>query len=153
MGFETGTPSFIPGVHSALVRHTGFLLARLGMVASKRFATQMETIGLSPRTWGALNVLDHEGEITQHALGRCIGADPSTIVAMVDELERAGLVERRRHPSDRRAHALHVTDAGRKTLASGRALAVEAQNDLLSALDAKEREQLHELLLKLAQST
>jgi DNA-binding MarR family transcriptional regulator len=100
--------------------------------------------------WGVLNVLEVEGEITQHALGKCVGSDPSSMVSTIDELEARGLVERRRHPSDRRAHALHVTELGRTTLAQGRKLAAQAQEDLLAPLNDDERKQLHDLLLRLA---
>jgi DNA-binding MarR family transcriptional regulator len=72
------------------------------------------------------------------------------MVATIDELEKSGLVERRPHPTDRRAHALHVTDKGRETLARGRKLARHAQEELLAPLSAREREQLHDLLLRLA---
>ena len=142
-----------PGFHEALARHTGFLISRMGMVAQKRFAERMESIGLTPRLWGALNVLDAEGAITQHALGMCVGMDPSTIVATIDELETKGLVERRPHPGDRRAHALHITAEGRQTLARGRQLARRAQDELLAPLSPDEREQLHSLLLRLAEAT
>jgi DNA-binding MarR family transcriptional regulator len=142
-----------PIIHGALTKHTGFLLSRVGMVASKQFAEQIEQIGLSPRMWGALNVLDAEGTITQQALGKSTGIDPSSMVATIDELETAGLVERQTHPTDRRAYALHMTDAGRETLAQGRKLAKGAQEKLLAPLDASERAQLHELLLKIALAT
>jgi DNA-binding MarR family transcriptional regulator len=142
-----------PGIHSALMRHTGFLLSRMGMVAQKQFAERLEALGLTTRMWGALNVLDAEGAITQHALGKCVGTDPSSMVSTIDELEARGLVERRRHPSDRRAHALHVTAKGRQTLTRGRELARRAQDELLAPLNAEERKQLHALLLRLALAT
>jgi DNA-binding MarR family transcriptional regulator len=142
-----------PGVHGALTRYTGFLLSRVGMVAMKQFAETLEPLGLTTRLWGALNVLDAEGAITQHALGACVGIDPSSMVATVDELEAKGLVERRRHPTDRRAHALHITDQGRETLARGRKLARTAHQDLLAPLSAEEQAQLHDLLLRLAMAT
>ena len=146
-----GEPSIThPGLHSALMRHTGFLISRMGMVAQRQFAERMESLGLTPRMWGALNVLEAEGAITQHALGQCVGSDPSSMVSTIDELEARGLVERRRHPSDRRAHALHVTTLGRQTLARGRELAMRAQDDLLAPLNEEEREQLHSLLLRVA---
>lgn len=142
-----------PAVHPALARHTGFLLSRMGMVAQRSFAARLETVELSARMWGALNVLDAEGEITQHQLGRCAGIDPSSMVGTIDELERRGLVERRRHPTDRRAHALHLTPRGRRTLSSARELARSAQEDLLAPLDGAERALLHSLLLRLAHAT
>ncbi len=98
-------------------------------------------------------MLDQEGVITQHALCKCMGMDPSSMVATIDELEDKGLVERRRNPQDRRAHALHVTAAGRKTLSDGRKLARRAQDELLAPLDSAERAQLHELLLRLVVHT
>jgi DNA-binding MarR family transcriptional regulator len=143
----SGPPAVL---HAALMRHTGFLLSRMGMVAQKQFAERIESLGLTPRMWGALNVLDVEGEITQHALCKGLGIDPSSMVATIDELESQGLVERRRHPNDRRAHALHVTALGRQTLAHGRKLASKAQDQLLAPLNEEEREQLHGLLLRLA---
>jgi DNA-binding MarR family transcriptional regulator len=142
-----------PGLHAALMRHTGYLISRMGMVAQKRFAERIQSLGLTTRMWGALNVLEAEGAITQHALCRGVGMDPSSMVSTIDELEAEGLVERRPHPSDRRAHALHVTDRGRQTLARGRELAKGAQDELLAPLSAEERKQLHELLLRLAIAT
>jgi DNA-binding MarR family transcriptional regulator len=140
-------------MHRALAKHTGFLLSRMGMVATKQFSQRLEELGLNPRMWGALNVLDAEGAITQHMLGQCTGIDPSSMVSTIDELELGGLVERRRHPSDRRAHALHITEKGHETLSRGRQLARRAQDDLLAPLDADERKQLHELLSRMAQAT
>ncbi len=140
-----------PGLHDALVRHTGYLVSRVGMFAQRHFAARIETLGLTPRMWGAMNVLDAEGPISQHALGGLIGMDPSTMVATIDELEARALVERRRHPSDRRAHALHMTAAGRDTLQQVRRLAAQAQDQLLAPLDGEERRQLHDLLARIAQ--
>ena len=142
-----------PAIHSVLTRNTGFLLSRLGMVATRRLGERLQELALTTRMWGALNVLAAEGAITQHSLCKSIGIDPSSMVSTIDELEAQGLVERRRHPRDRRAHALHVTPRGRETLARGRGLARAAQDELLAPLTAGEREQLHQLLLRLACAT
>jgi DNA-binding MarR family transcriptional regulator len=142
-----------PGLHSSLMRHTGFLISRMGMVAQKRFAERLESLGLTTRMWGVLNVLEAEGELTQHALGKCVGIDPSSMVSTIDELEAKALVERRRHPNDRRAHALHLTAKGKQTLTRGRELARTAQEELLAPLNAEERQHLHDMLLRLAEAT
>jgi DNA-binding MarR family transcriptional regulator len=139
-------------LHAALSRNTGYLVSRVGLFAQKRFAQRMATLGLTTRMWGVLNVLEAEQPITQQALGKAIEADPSTMVALIDQLEREGLVERRPHPTDRRAHALHMTPAGERRLRAGRKLAREAQEELLGVLNGDERRQLHELLFKLAQA-
>jgi DNA-binding MarR family transcriptional regulator len=142
----------IPGLHAALMRHTGFLINRIGAVARKRFSERLDSLGLNLRMWGVLNVLDAEGAITQHSLGKSVGIDPSSMVSTIDELETAGLVERRRHPTDRRAHALHLTEKGRETLTRGRRIAREAQDELLAPLDPEERRQLHEMLCRIARA-
>lgn len=139
--------SFQP--HPALVRNTGYLLSRVGALCQRHFAAQMAALGLTPRMWGALNVLDHEGPLSQHGLGRCVGMDPSSMVSTIDELEGQGLVERRRDPSDRRAYALHITESGHETLARGRTIARAAQEELFGDLSAAERDQLRELLLRI----
>jgi DNA-binding MarR family transcriptional regulator len=146
-------PPGAPGLHAALVRNTGYLISRLGFFATKRFGDRLETLGLTTRMWGALNVISNEETVTQQQLGRMIGMDPSSMVAAIDALEARGFVERRRHPSDRRAHALHVTDQGRQVLMQGRELAKAAQDELLAPLDDDERRQLHDLLLRLALAT
>jgi DNA-binding MarR family transcriptional regulator len=141
------------GLHAALLRHTGYLLSRMGMVAQKQFQERLDSLGLTTRMWGALNVLEAEGPITQHALCKGIDMDPSSMVATIDELEARGLVERRRHPTDRRAYALHITDKGHGVLSRGRRLARESQERLLAPLSPEEREQLHGMLLRLALAT
>lgn len=135
------------------MNYTGFLISRMGLVAAKQFGERLESLGLTTRMWGALNVLEAEGEITQGALCKSVGMDPSSMVSTIDELEAMGLVERRQHPTDRRAHALHVTDKGRETLTQGRELARSAQEELLAPLNEEERKQLHSLLLRLALAT
>jgi DNA-binding MarR family transcriptional regulator len=142
-------PSGAPSLHPALVRNTGYLLTRLGLFSVKHFSSHLEAVGLTPRLWGALNVLDAEGAVTQQHLGKAIGTDPSSMVATIDELESKGLVERRAHPSDRRAHAVHITDDGRQALMRGRAVAKQAREELLGPLDEEERARLHDYLLRL----
>jgi DNA-binding MarR family transcriptional regulator len=137
-------------LHAALTRNTGFLISWTGLVASKHFGEKIASVGLTTRMWGVLNVLDAEGPISQGALCSAVNMDPSSMVATIDELESKGLVERRRNPNDRRAYALHITDHGYETIARARELQREAQDELLAPLEAEERAQLRELLLKLA---
>lgn len=122
-------------------------------MAQRSFAERIAEVGLTPRGWGALSVLDHEGATTQQRLGTCIGMDPSSMVATIDELEAQGLVERQRNPQDRRAHALHITAKGRRTLVAGRKIARRTQEELLAPLNPEERGQLHDLLLRVAQGS
>ena len=71
------------------------------------------------------------------------------MVGMIDDLEERGLVERRRHPEDRRAYAIHLTPAAREVLAAGDRLADEQEQALLAPLDTAEREALLATLARL----
>jgi DNA-binding MarR family transcriptional regulator len=72
------------------------------------------------------------------------------MVALVDEMEELGLAERRRHPDDRRKHAVHLTPKGKRRLERGREIAAAVTEDLLQPLSAQEREALGEMMRKVA---
>jgi DNA-binding MarR family transcriptional regulator len=69
---------------------------------------------------------------------------------MLDELEQAGLIERRPHNSDRRVYALHLTARGKKALQAITRVARQHEDMLCAALNASERETLAQLLSRLA---
>jgi len=130
----------------------GFLLARLGHTASRRFHALMEPLGLHPRHFGVMNIVAAQAGISQQRLHDQTGIDPSSMVAVIDELERMGLAERRPFPDDRRARAIYLTEAGEETLERAREAAGNFQREFFKALTASERRTLHELLRKLAAS-
>jgi DNA-binding MarR family transcriptional regulator len=125
-----------------------FLLSQVGILASQRFARRIAEIGLHPPQFRVMNVIDAAEGRSQQQIAEAIGAPPSRMVAIVDELEDAGLVERRPQPSDRRVRALHLTAAGRRKLAAGRKIAAEHEEELMQGLSAADRERLAALLQK-----
>jgi DNA-binding MarR family transcriptional regulator len=90
--------------------------------------------------------------MSQQQLHEKTAIDPSSMVAVIDELEAAGLAERRPDPEDRRARTIFLTDRGEQTLRRVRALAGELQREFFGALTAEELRTLHALLRKLAGS-
>src|SRR5262245_7144751 len=102
-----------------------FLLSKLGFVARRGFHNALAAVALEPRQFGVLNLVAASEGLSQRALTDPLGIPASRVVAIVDELEERGLVERRRNPDDRRAHALYLTAKGRKTLDRARGIAVE----------------------------
>jgi DNA-binding MarR family transcriptional regulator len=127
-----------------------FLLSSLGFVASGGFADSLAPLGLEPRHYGVLNLVALSEGVSQRALTDPLGIPASRLVAIVDDLEQQGLVERRRNPDDRRAHALYLTPKGHKTLDRARRAARENEQRFTAALTPTEREQLLELLRRLA---
>lgn len=102
--------------------------------------------GMRLRYFYVLAALESDLSLSQQDLSRLLHLDPTTMVALVDEMERAGQVERRRNPSDRRRYILRLTDEGRAALErAGRAVdAVE--RDFLAAVPVEDRERLRALL-------
>lgn len=79
-----------------------------------------------------------------------LGIHASRVVVLIDDLERAGIVERRRSPKDRRHYALHVTEQGHATLNKLALARAEHEADLCAALTDDERTQLAQLLHRVA---
>jgi DNA-binding MarR family transcriptional regulator len=130
-------------------RSVGFLLSQLGFVGSRGFSKALEPIGIDPREFLLLRfVAASEGQ-SQQALAERVGVPPSRMVALVDHLEDAGLIERRPDPDDRRIRGLYLTRKGKGTLERALKIAVEFEKELCSGLDDDEREQLIDLLHKL----
>jgi DNA-binding MarR family transcriptional regulator len=133
-----------------LASATGFLLSWMGRKTASGFAEALQPLGLRPPHFGILNLVAARPGITQQELVAGSLIDPSSMVAVIDELEELGLAERRRHPQDRRKHALHLTAKGTRTLGRAQGAAVNFADELLAPLDAEERETLRLLLRKLA---
>ena len=127
-----------------------WLLAQVGAHAAAKFAERLSGLGLSPPHAGILWALSTSGGLSQQALAEHLHVLPSRLVALVDELEERGLVERRDNPDDRRTYALHLTSPGRTMLEAIGRIARTHQESISEGLDAGEREQLAALLLRIA---
>lgn len=127
-----------------------FLLAQVGAHAASKFAERLAELQLSPAHAGILRMLAATPAITQQALATALRTLPSRLVALIDELESRGLLERRAHESDRRRYALHVTEEGRSTLQAIGRIAREHQQSLLVALSEEDHAVLADLLQRVA---
>jgi DNA-binding MarR family transcriptional regulator len=135
----------------AILDHLGPLLGRAHEAHRARAAEALAEFGLTPKGFGALTVLEAEGPLPQGGLARRQGIDRTTMVAVVDELERLGAVRRTRDERDRRAYALEVTPAGRRLLARARAVEAAVEDEFLAPLPAAERRRLKDALRALVE--
>ncbi|MBV8986926.1 MAG: winged helix-turn-helix transcriptional regulator [Solirubrobacterales bacterium] len=124
----------------------GQLLFRLWRAAHTRTAETLISIGLTPALFALLNVLGAREGTIQQQLSSDMGIDPSAMVKLINELENAGLAERRRRPGDRRAWEVSITPKGRRTLDRGRRLVTQVEDQVLGGLTAADRRQLLTLL-------
>jgi MarR family transcriptional regulator, lower aerobic nicotinate degradation pathway regulator len=125
---------------------SGALLDHLARRMRLRAESVLAPLGLRPRHLVALTVLRERGECSQQALSTTLEMDGTNIVGLLNELEAEELIERRRSPADRRRHVVELTDSGIALLAKAEFALAAAEDEVLAALDATQRETLYCLL-------
>ena len=124
----------------------GQLFFRLWRAFHTRTAEALDSVGLTPALFALLNVIGARDGTIQQQLSSDMGIDPSAMVKLINELENAGLAERRRRPGDRRAWEVTITPKGRRTLQRARRVATQVQDEVLSGLTASDQRQLLTLM-------
>jgi DNA-binding MarR family transcriptional regulator len=124
----------------ALSENLCWLLSRASHALDAQLMAALAEIGMSPRAHCVLSTAV-KGEYTQTALAQAVGLDKTTMVVTIDELEAAGLAERRPAPGDRRARIVAVTKAGKRKIAQSRDIVARTQAEVLDSLPARERDQ------------
>lgn len=126
----------------------GFNLRCAQLALFKHFSATVGRDGISAPQFGTLLLIEANPDISQSAIAEALRFDRSTLVQIIDRLEGRCLVVRNVSPTDRRSHALRLTDEGAAALATLRDAALKHEADLAKALDEDERAQLITLLAK-----
>ena len=129
----------------------GFLLRLCLQETGQAFEQGCAEVGLTPRQFDFLFVLNVIEETTQDRLARILVLDRSTTGLVVGILERKGFVERRVAPTDKRKRLVRSTDEGRAAFAKASPAAEAARARLFERLSAGERGQLMRLLRKISE--
>ena len=127
----------------------GFLLSKVGQLATARFALRLAPLKIRPRHCGLLVAAAH-GPASQEELSRVLGLVPSAIVGMVDDLEALSAVRRISDPKNRRRYTIELTKRGHALLAQCSELAHEVDGEILNALSSAQRASLTSLLKTVA---
>jgi MarR family transcriptional regulator for hemolysin len=130
----------------------GRQLAMTSKLVAKAFNDALTQAGGSLPTWLVLSSLKEEHRRTQLDLARAVGIEGPTLTRHLDGLERAGLVERRRDPTDRRAVQVELTEAGERLHAALLKAVISFNRQLTAGLDDAELARLREMLARLEQN-
>ena len=134
------------------VRRDFFLaLGEVKLAAYRAMDRRMKPLGMSQATWRTLYWLDREGGgVTQRALAEKMGIEGPTLVRLLDNLERGGLLERRPSPVDRRANTLHLTAKAKPLIKTINRIADEIRADLCEGIDERALAEARSVLQQVA---
>lgn len=121
---------------------------------NQAFRRRISFSGLTPDQFTMLRQLNEAPEegVTQRELSIKMTSDPNTIASLLDRMEKTGLVERRPHEKDRRAHRVKLKEKGRKLYTEIRDVAIDLQTQVLKVLPTNEREKFLEHLEAIAEA-
>ncbi len=135
--------------HGILTNLIGFHLRQAQIAVFRDFAETMGALDITPGLFAVLVLAESNPGFKQSELARAVHLDRSTVVSVVDNLERRGLLERRAVAHDRRSNALRLTGAGVKLLKTLKRRVAEHEKRLARNLDAGERATLVALLQRI----
>lgn len=122
------------------------LLVHLARRMQTEAEAELEASGLRARHVIALTLLRDLGEQNQSDLTTTLGMDPTNVVALLNELEAADLIVRRRSTQDRRRHTVSLTVTGKRRLTEIEHLLAGVEQRVLSSLTADEQATFYTLL-------
>lgn len=123
---------------------------RLAQIAIFRdFVASMDASVITPTQFGALVLMEANPGIRQLDLARALQLDRSTVVPLLERLEKKGLVARERLRQDRRSKALHLTAKGLRLLKELKPRVLEHERRLSESLSAEDRPALARSLARI----
>ena len=131
----------------------GFAFGLLGEINRRLYAKAIEPLGITDQQLFVLTALDNLGPQVQAHLSEPIKIDKATMVGLINGLESKGLVERRPHPSDKRAVLVHITDVGRETLRRGYEISNQFAQKFFKGVTPEAQELFRTVLRQLATNT
>lgn len=127
----------------------GYNARRAALAVISVFMERMAVYDLRPVDFSVLSLVTHNAGITSRQLCSSLGIQPPNLVAMVNTLEKRGLIERIPHPRDGRAVGLHLTAIGKKLMRGAERTAAGLEDEVAARLSASEAKTLIRLLQKI----
>jgi DNA-binding MarR family transcriptional regulator len=124
----------------------GFLLAKAHQRGWALFSEEISRYELTPPQFSVLAFLWQQDGLTQTELSEKAQIDRTTLGGLIDRLEKIGMVQRRAHPSDRRAHLVYLTEKGSSQSSELSALATKVLDRFVGSLSSKDQQDLVRML-------
>ncbi len=148
---KSRTPSALP-IDAPARRRLPLLLRRCWYGLNQAFRRRIAHLEITPDQFTVLRTL-LEGDplgLTQRELSHQMSSDPNTVASLLQRMEEAGLVKRKPHEKDKRAHRIMLLESGSVKYEAARVLALNLQSEVLSIVPASRREQFLEDLALVA---
>jgi len=142
-------PSPLPIKTGMLDSLMGYHLRRAQSAVFAEFMRSMADDQVTPGQFGVLVLIDENPGLNQSALAKALGIERSTMVGVIDMLEHRRLIERRKSPTDKRAHALALTDQGRRLLEAVKPKVGRHERRVMDCLSQQEADLLMSLLKRI----
>lgn len=131
------------------LKSLGILLAEVSRLIRRDFEQRIQPLGLTQGQWRTLVYLSRYEGLNQASLADILEIRPITLARLIDRLEEAGWVERRRDPQDRRAFQLYLTDKAQPVLADIENLAIGTRKTATQGISKAEQKQVIDILSKI----
>ncbi|MBN9541919.1 MAG: MarR family transcriptional regulator [Reyranella sp.] len=125
-----------------------FSVARIARRLRQAVDAELRVLGLTEATWRPLVHVRRLGDgVRQKELAASLSIEGPSLVRLLDNLERRGLIERREDETDRRARGIHLTRAGRDLAVRAARVGVSIQKRMLATVPAKDLEACQRALM------
>jgi MarR family transcriptional regulator, transcriptional regulator for hemolysin len=122
-------------------REFGFRVARIARRLRQTVDSELGAYGLTEATWRPLAYVGRLGEgVRQRELAAALGIEGPSLVRLLDNLERRGLIERREERGDRRVRGIYLTPPERELQRRVLRISDNIQQRLLAAADPRDLE-------------
>ena len=131
-----------------LTQLVGYHLRMTQVMVFKDFDRELTGLNITPAIFGVLEILSHNKGLTQTRLANAIGLDRSSLVPLLDKLQKRDLVAREASTKDRRSNHLFLTPEGKSLLSKADKRVKLHEKRMLASLTKAETKQLFKLLMK-----
>lgn len=134
---------------SSLLPSLGFLLNKAGQIIKEKCDEAIKNYHINSKHLGILYLLQENDNLCQIDLGRSLLIDRTTMINLIDDLEKEQYVQRIRDSTDRRIYNIHLTETGKSNLTSIKAIIKNIEVEFLSNIDPSSQSILIDSLIKL----